>query len=127
MTEGNTIKVPQVEGPTKQLCYVSPPLDGTQGNPMLHCDRPKGHAGSHYWEVWNAKQAAEARLTTLTAEFQKHKDISFEHFKRQGEQIDTLTAELLTNRDCVSALNENVGKLEAENSRLRMELQDRAK
>lgn len=49
-----TIHVPNVPGPTVQLCYASPPLDGSQGNPMEHCDRRKGHGGKHTWELWNA-------------------------------------------------------------------------
>lgn len=48
---GKTIKVPPTPGPTAVLCYLTPPLDGSKGNPMLHCDRRKGHTGRHTWEL----------------------------------------------------------------------------
>jgi len=49
----NTIKVPETKGPKRELCWKTPPLDGSQGNPMLHCDRAAGHIGMHTWEYKN--------------------------------------------------------------------------
>jgi hypothetical protein len=46
-----TITVPETPGPKKQLCYQTPPLDGSRGNPMIHCDRAIKHAGRHSWEI----------------------------------------------------------------------------
>lgn len=60
-----TIHVPAVPGPRKQLCYVSPPLDGSGGNPMLHCDRAAQHSGLHSWELTARLEKAEAELAAL--------------------------------------------------------------
>ena len=48
---GRTVKVPPTPGPSAVLCYATPPLDGSKGNPMLHCDRKHGHGGRHSWEL----------------------------------------------------------------------------
>jgi len=45
-----TVKVPKVPGPRAVLCYDTPPLDGSKGNPMQHCDRKASHGGRHSWE-----------------------------------------------------------------------------
>lgn len=42
-----TIRVPDIEGPTAQLCW-------TQAPDMTRCDRKKGHAGPHSWERLSA-------------------------------------------------------------------------
>jgi hypothetical protein len=47
----DAIKVPPVPGPRAVLCYATPPLDGSRGNPMVHCDRKHGHGGRHSWEL----------------------------------------------------------------------------
>lgn len=48
---GQTIKVPRTPGPPGVLCYETPPLDGSRGNPMVHCDRKAKHGGRHSWEL----------------------------------------------------------------------------
>lgn len=48
---GDAIKVPPTPGPRAVLCYATPPLDGSKGNPMLHCDRKASHGGRHSWEL----------------------------------------------------------------------------
>lgn len=37
------IKVPDIPGPRKQLCWKQAPT-------MVRCDRAKGHEGKHSWE-----------------------------------------------------------------------------
>lgn len=36
--------------PRSQMCWVSPPLDQQDINPMLHCGKLIGHKGRHAWE-----------------------------------------------------------------------------
>jgi len=43
------VRVARVAGPLARLCWATPPLDGSQGNPMVHCDRRRGHRGPHSW------------------------------------------------------------------------------
>jgi len=50
-------RLPQLPGPMRQLCWQQPPLDGTRGNPMVHCDRVRHHSGRHTWE-WELDAAA---------------------------------------------------------------------
>jgi hypothetical protein len=53
------VKVPAVPGPPAVLCYATPPLDGSKGNPMIHCDRKHGHGGRHSWELEGPANADE--------------------------------------------------------------------
>ncbi len=47
----DTIKVPATPGPKVRLCYLTPPADGSSGDPMVHCDRKIKHGGRHSWEL----------------------------------------------------------------------------
>jgi hypothetical protein len=38
-----TIKVPDIKGPLKHLCWQQAPT-------MVRCDRQEGHEGPHSWE-----------------------------------------------------------------------------
>ncbi len=42
-----TVVILETEDPV--FCYKHPPLDSA--NPMLVCDRKKGHKGLHSWEL----------------------------------------------------------------------------
>jgi hypothetical protein len=61
-----TVKVPATPGPKKQLCYQTPPLDGSRGNPMVHCDRAINHAGRHSWELDRTPRVSSARPQSST-------------------------------------------------------------
>lgn len=50
MATSKIIKVPKSPKPTAKLCWETPPLDGSKGNPMIHCDRKDGHGEKHTWE-----------------------------------------------------------------------------
>lgn len=51
--EKKALKTIKAKGapPKKGLCPVRPPLDGSQGNPMLFCLFKAGHKGRHSWET----------------------------------------------------------------------------
>lgn len=59
------IKVPGVPGPPAVLCYETPPLDGSRGNPMVHCDRKAKHGGRHSWELAVDVEALAAAVEAL--------------------------------------------------------------
>lgn len=49
-----TLKVPNTPAPKATLCWKTPPIDGSQGHPMAHCDRKAGHKGLHSWQAASA-------------------------------------------------------------------------
>jgi hypothetical protein len=61
----DTIKLPPTPAPRTLQCYVTPPLDGSRGNPMLHCDRAKGHTGLHTWELVGEIDALHRKLQAV--------------------------------------------------------------
>jgi hypothetical protein len=65
-----TVKVPATPGPKKQLCYQTPPLDGSRGNPMVHCDRAIDHGGRHTWEYDELAKIDAEQLKTLVADLE---------------------------------------------------------
>lgn len=46
------ITVPDIDGPTEQLCWKQSPL-------MIRCDRRKDHQGLHSWEYIEIERAIE--------------------------------------------------------------------
>lgn len=68
----DAINVPTFSGPRKTLCWIAPALDGSQGNPMRHCDRPKGHAGPHTWELFDQVRRACSCHEDLPDPFDPH-------------------------------------------------------
>jgi hypothetical protein len=36
--------------PKAGKCPVRPPIDGSQGNPMVFCSFRRGHQGRHSWQ-----------------------------------------------------------------------------
>lgn len=50
------VDVPDIDGPTEQLCWKQSPQMG-------RCDRRKGHAGMHTWELAAAIVRAETPRT----------------------------------------------------------------
>lgn len=52
------IKVPDLEGPTKQLCWKQAPH-------MVRCDRMLNHAGMHSWEYFAKIKELEAKLGAI--------------------------------------------------------------
>ena len=62
------IRVKSYPGPVKQLCWKQPPFGAP--NPMVHCDRVKGHKGLHSWEC--APKPAPAETPDRGAEEEGH-------------------------------------------------------
>lgn len=55
------IKVPAVTDPV--FCFKTPKLDAA--NPMLHCDRKKGHLGPHSWEYESLLRDFQAKVDEI--------------------------------------------------------------
>jgi hypothetical protein len=73
--------VPEDRPPAAYLCYAAAPLSST--NPMLRCDRKRGHAGMHSWELVQA-------LTVHRAEGEREW-LEWAGFKWRRELPETVT------------------------------------